>query len=129
MGARGRGENSVLPDNELLHAVCRADLEDGLHGILHEVAAVAANYERVRHPVERIEDRLNEILGVVLFGARQHALYIQRSRRAHLLLEDLHPAANEHAHSSTIPASVLLTVCGDQTCPASGRQMAWWIFL
>jgi hypothetical protein len=66
VGPSGRGENTVLADDELLDAVSGTDLENRLHGLLHEEPAVTADDEGVGDGVKSIEDCLNEVLGIVL---------------------------------------------------------------
>jgi hypothetical protein len=65
--ARGGGEETVLTDDECLDTVSSADAEDRLHCLGHEETAIATNKERLGDGRDRVEDRLDEVLGVVLY--------------------------------------------------------------
>jgi len=63
---RGGGQDPVLSNNEFCNAVGRTDFENDLDGFLREVASITPDNERSTCRVNRIEDGLDKILGVVL---------------------------------------------------------------
>lgn len=68
VGRGGGGQNRVLADDELFHAVGGTNLEDGLNGLRGEVSAIASDDERRTVGADRIKDGLDKVLGVVLRG-------------------------------------------------------------
>jgi hypothetical protein len=66
VGRGGGGQDRVLADDELGHAVGGPDLEDSLDGLWGEVTTVASDDERCALCVDGVKDGLDEVFGVVL---------------------------------------------------------------
>ena len=64
----GCGEDTILTDQELLHAVCRANLCDNLGDLWVPVPAITANDEEgvLCAFWDGLDNRSDEVLGVVL---------------------------------------------------------------
>jgi hypothetical protein len=91
VGDGGRRQDRVLPDYEFCDAVRGSDLEDRLDGLWGEVAAVSTNDQRRPLGLDRVEDGLDEVFGVVL-GDGEYAAGKTRAGSLHLLLEHFDPA-------------------------------------
>lgn len=68
VGSSRSGEDTVLSDNELLDAVGSTNLENDLDGLGGEISSVTTDDKGLALGVNRIEDRLDEVLCVVLEG-------------------------------------------------------------
>ena len=66
IGSSRRGQDSILPNDEVSDAICRADLEDRLNGLGTEVSTVAPDDVGRSVRLDGIKNGLNEIFGVVL---------------------------------------------------------------
>ena len=62
----GGGEDPVVTDNELCNAVGRADLEDSLNCLWGPETTITTDDEGLTLGVDRVEDGLHKVLGVVL---------------------------------------------------------------
>jgi hypothetical protein len=91
VGDGGGGQDGVLSDYEFCDAIGRSDLEDRLDGLWGEVAAVSTNDQGRPFGIDRVEDGLDEIFGVVLVDG-EYAVNKTRARSLHLLLEHFDPA-------------------------------------
>ena len=66
VGSSGGGQDSILSNNELGYTVCRSDLQDRLYGFWGEVASISTDHQSCAFGLDSVEDRLDEVLGVVL---------------------------------------------------------------
>jgi hypothetical protein len=87
--ARGGREKTVLTNDEGLNTVGGADAKDRLNRLGHEEAAVTTDEERLGDGRDRVEDRLDEVLGVVLYASSSVQCLVIVDHVAYLLLEDL----------------------------------------
>jgi hypothetical protein len=87
--ARGGREKAVLTDDEGLDTVGGADAKDRLNRLGHEEAAVTTDEERLGDGRDRVEDRLDEVLGVVLYASSSVQCLVIVNHVAYLLLKDL----------------------------------------
>ena len=78
VGGGGGGEDSVLANDELRDAVRRTNLQNGLDGLGGEVTAIATNDKCLALGVDRVEDGLNEVLGVVLRSSAMRSRAMRR---------------------------------------------------
>lgn len=93
VGRGGGGQDRVLADDELFHAVGGTDLQYRLDGLWGEVTTVTADDEGRAVCIDRIEDGLGKVLGVVLQGECLSMAISRRSTSiAYGLLEHLDPA-------------------------------------
>lgn len=66
VGCCWSGEDTVTADDELGDAIGSTDLKDDLYGIGREVSSVATKDNSLSRRVDRVEDRLDEVLCVML---------------------------------------------------------------
>ena len=66
IGCRRRRKNRILSNDELLHTVCRPDLQDSLNGLRGEITTITSDDERRTLGLDGVEYSLNKILGVML---------------------------------------------------------------
>ncbi len=75
MARSGGRQQAVLPDQHGAEAVGRGDANNALDGDVVEVAAVAADHQRLALvALERVEDRLHEVLDIVGTAELAHPL-------------------------------------------------------
>ena len=68
------GQDRILSDDELLDTIARSEFDDGLNRGFGEKPTVAANDNCLCINTNRVEDRLNEVLGVVLHIYQLHSI-------------------------------------------------------
>jgi len=83
-GSSGRGKDPAPPDDEASHAVGGRQPDDGLDRLAVEVSPVPAQHQGLApQPLERVEDRLDEVLEIM--GLAEDLDLLAQARRARAL--------------------------------------------
>jgi hypothetical protein len=78
VGSGGSRENTVFSDDKFLDTIGRADLQDDLDSLWAEETSITSNDQGRAFGIDRAEDRLDEILRVVLISFdKQKAKFIR----------------------------------------------------
>jgi hypothetical protein len=107
IGGGGRREEPALSDQHAPEAIGRRHLDRGLDHFAIMEAPVAANHQRLAlEAFERIEDRLDEVLGIVLLLEGRH--FLAQAGSAGLLVgEGLRGDSLDHRASHQVSRSFL----------------------
>lgn len=121
VGGSGSGQDRVLSDDEPGDTIRRPNLEDDLHGLGGVVTAITTNDESLSFGVDRIEDGLDEVFGVVLRAIFSSEGLVERDaeRQAYLLLENL------HTRDTTSSAGLMEIFPMARTAPFSETRGSW----
>jgi len=81
VGSGGSREYTVFSDNKFLDTIGRTDLQDDLNGLGAEETSISSNDQGRAFGIDRAEDRLDEILRVVLISLdKQKRNFIRRRK-------------------------------------------------